>query len=180
MMRFRAVLLALLLTPLVAFAQDGWRNMDGNPIAESESVKSIEGFSAMLLVTPDQDWMEKWETPREHTPHFSEAKEVGPGGELFILTFLGNPQVDPASGMTDVACDFIVQRPDGSYSIRELDMPCFKAELKGDPKGVFLTTAWLKFIAEPADPRGTWVVMVTVKDRLRAVEVPLRTSFVVR
>lgn len=154
--------------------------MQGNPVPESDSSKSRGGFSATILVTPDQDWQEKWDTPPETVPHFSTASEVGPDGELYILTFLANPMVDESSGMTDVACDFIVLRPDGSDSVRELDMPCFKVKLPGDPRSVYLSTASLKYIAEPSDPRGTWLVMVTVKDRLREVEVPLRTSFVVR
>lgn len=180
MMRSRAAVLAALLLPLLASAQDGWKDMQGKPVEESESVKSRDGFSAMLVVTPDQDWQAKWNTPRETTPHFSSASEVGPGGELFILTFLGNPKVDPGSGMTDVACDFIVRRPDGSDSVRELDVPCFKTQLPGDPRSVYLSSVWLKYIAEPTDARGTWTVLVTVKDRLRTVDIPLRTTFVVR
>jgi len=174
-----AVVIALMLVPPYAFAQSGWIDMQGKPVSESDSTKSRDGFSATVVVTPDKDWRNKWDTPPETIPHFSESKEVGPGGELFILTFLANPKIDQASAMTDVACDFIVLRPDGSDSTRELDMPCFKAHLPGDPKGVYLSTASLKYIAEPADPPGTWTVIVVVKDRLRKVEIPLRTDFVV-
>ena len=176
----RILLPFLLLVPLVSAAQSGWIDMQGNPVPESDSAKSRDGFSATVLITPDQDWQEKWNTPPETVPHFSGAKEVGTGGELFILTLLANPKVDPASGMTNVACDFIVLRPDGSDSVRELDMPCFKVLLPGNPKNVYLSAASLKYVAEPTDPRGTWTVSVTVKDRLRGVEVPLRTAFVVR
>ena len=179
-MKLSYALLLLLLAPLVAIAQSGWIDMQGDPVPESESAKSRDGFSATVLITPDKDWQKKWDTPPETIPHFSEANDVGPGGELFILTFLANPKVDPASGMTDIACDFIVLRPDGSDSTRELDMPCFTVKLPGDPKSVYLSAASLKYVAEPADPRGTWTVLVTVKDRLRGVDVPLRTSFIVR
>ena len=176
----RILLSFLLLVPLVSAAQSGWIDMQGNPVPETDSARSRDGFSAMVLITPDMNWQEKWDTPPETVPHFSEAKEVGSGGELAILTFLANPKVDPATGMTGVVCDFIVLRPDGSDSTGELDMPCFKVKLPGNPKSVYLSAASLKYVAEPTDPRGTWVVLVTVKDRLRGVEIPLRTSFVVK
>lgn len=180
-MKLAPLLLPLLLAfPAASMADDGWIDMQGNPVPESDSAKSREGFSATVLVTADQDWQQKWDTPPETIPHFTTAREVGPGGELFVLTFLANPLVDADSGMTDVACDFVVLRPDGSESTRELDMPCFKVKLPGDPRSVFLSAASIKYVEEPTDLRGMWSVRVTVKDRLRGVEIPLRTSFVVR
>ena len=175
--RFSLLLTSLL--PLAATAQDGWRSMDGTPIPESESRKSRNGFSATLIVTPDQDWQEKWNTPPETIPHFSEADEVHAGEELFILTFLSNPGMD-GSRSTDVTCDFAVTRPDGSRSIAETDLPCFRTTLQGDPHNVYLSGAALTYIAEPDDPRGTWTVDVVIKDHHRAVDLPLRTSFVVK
>lgn len=153
--------------------------MDGNPIPETSSAKSKDGFNAALLVTPDKDWQEKWNTPTETVPYFTEAKEVQAGGELFILTFLSNPSVN-TSGMTDVTCDFIVARPDGSKSVNELGMPCFKVALTSNPKYVYLSAASLKYVAEPTDPRGTWIVHITIKDNLRNIEIPLETSFLVK
>ena len=179
MKRHSIPLFLLLLFSLAASAQSGWRDMKGNPLPETDSSKSKNGFSAALIVTPDKDWEEKWYTPPETVPHFSEANEVAAGGELFILTFLANPKAD-ASGMTDVACDFVVSRPDGAKSVDEQDMPCFNVKLTTDPASVYLSSASLKYVAEPADPRGTWSVSIVVKDKVRGVEIPLHTSFVVR
>jgi hypothetical protein len=176
----RAILLGCFLLPSICLAQGGWINRQGDLVPETESVKSQDGFSAMFVITADKNWQEKWDTPPETVPHFSEAKEVGPGEELYILTFLANPKADAESGMTDVVCDFIVLRPDGTDSARELDMPCFKVRLHGNPRSVYLSEASLKYVAEPADPRGTWTVLITVKDRARGVAIPLRGSFVVR
>ena len=82
--------------------------------------------------------------------------------------------------MANVACDFVVFPPDGSKSTDEIDMPCFKTKLTTNPKNVYLTSASLRYVAEPADPRGKWVVNIMVKDRLRDVSIPLSTEFVVR
>ena len=153
--------------------------MNGKAIPETASTKSKDGFNVFLIVTPDTDWQEKWNTPPETVPNFTEAREVKSGGELFVLAFLSNPQVD-ATGMTNVTCDFLVIRPDASKSVEEIDMPCFNEKLITNPKNVYLSAASLKFVSEPTDLRGTWIVRVTLKDNLRHVEIPLETSFVVK
>jgi len=160
-------------------AEGGWIDRNGKPVAYSDTAKSIDGFSAALIVTPDKDWREKWNTPPETVPQFSLAKEVADGGELFILTFLSNPRLN-AEGMTDVSCDFVVSRPDGTHSVSKADIPCFKVRLTTNPTYVYLSGASVKYVAEPKDARGTWTVAVTVKDRNRGVSIPLKTSFVVR
>ncbi|WP_146165774.1 hypothetical protein [Stenotrophomonas panacihumi] len=159
---------------------DGWVNREGEAVPETESQATVKDFSAMLLLTPDRDWQEKWNTPADHAPHFNTAKEVGPGGELNVLILLANPQVDPKTGMTDVACDLEMHRPNGEGPLVQKDVPCFNVKLTTDPRNVYMTNTWMKYIEEPADPRGTWTVIVRVRDRLRDAEVPLRASFVVK
>ncbi|MGM9514821.1 hypothetical protein ACS5PK_11255 [Roseateles sp. DB2] len=162
-----------------ASSQSGWRDMNGVALPESDNAKTRQGFSASLIITPDKDWQEKWNTPPETVPSFRTASEVSDGGELFILTFLSNPQLD-ATGMTDVSCDFRVQRPDGSLSADEHGLPCFRVQLKTDPRHVYLSTASMVFVAEPSDVRGTWRVEVTVTDRQRQVSIPLQSSFTLK
>lgn len=162
-----------------AIAQSVWRDMQGNALPETDTVKSKNDFSVSLVVTPDKDWQGKWNTSPETIPHFSESREASDGDELYILTFLSNPATN-AVGETDVSCDLSVERPDGSKSVGEKDIPCFKVKLTSDPHNVYLSSASLKYIAEPADPRGTWNVDVVVKDRVRGVQIPLHTSFTVR
>lgn len=155
-----------------AFAQ--WHDETGNPIAETEAQKAIDGFSGMLVVTPDKDWQEKWNTPPETKPSFTTADSVAEGGELMVLVFLANPGLD-ASGHADVACDWRITRPNGRTS-EEIDAPCMRGALSGDPKHVYMSPISVKFIAEPTDPRGTWQFAVTLKDRVRGVELPLKTA----
>ncbi|MGH8106988.1 MAG: hypothetical protein ACREO1_02460 [Arenimonas sp.] len=174
-----AILLLMLCSPHAAAEQGTWHDKDGNAIPETASTKSKDGFGAFLVVTADKDWQEKWNTPVGTVPSFTTADSVDAGGELFVLSFLSNPLVGE-DGMTDVSCDFIVLRPDGSKSIDELDMPCFKTKLPGDPKNLYLSAASLKFVSEPTDLRGEWIVRITLKDNLRKVELALETSFIVK
>ena len=169
----------LLLLPLVSFAESGWRDMNGNAIPDSATAKSKAGFGATLVITSDKDWERKWDTSPETIPYFSEAKEVKVGKELFVLTFVSNPLVGE-TGMTDVSCDFLVVRPNGTKSVNTLNMPCLNVKLMTNPTHVFHTTAWLKFTATRSDPRGIWKVSVRIRDNLRNVDIPLETSFRVK
>lgn len=164
---------------LPAFAQAGWRTADGGDVPETSSTRSAGGFGATLLITPDKDWQQKWDTPPETSPSFSRADSVEQGGELYILTFLTNPGLD-AEGMADVVCDIRMERPDGTASTDEHAIPCFQAKLETPPTRVYMTSVTLGFIAEPTDPLGTWTAYVTVKDRVRGVSLPLEATFEVR
>jgi len=155
-----------------------WHDRLGKPIPETEAMKSRDGLGAALLITPDKDWQAKWQTAPDTTPRFDQTREVGPGGVLFILTFVSNLKVDPVSGMTDITCDFAVVRPDKTESVRERDLPCLTIR-PGDPGNVYLSNAAITYTADPGDPRGAWQVAVTVKDHVRNVSIPLHSSFVV-
>jgi hypothetical protein len=150
----------------------------GKPVPKSSSRKIVQGFDGMLLVTPDADWRKKWET-KDRVPHFNQASEVHAGGKLFILTFFSNPRLN-ADGNTDVMCDVAVIRPDGSYSANQTDIPCLQVQLKENPRHIFLAPTVIEYVEEASDLRGEWKVEVTLKDKVRGVELPLKTSFFVR
>jgi len=173
-------LLGLVACCNTAWAEEGWVDMQGRPIPPSESANSVGGFSAAVMMTTDADWEAKWNTPPETVPSFHTANEVSPHGELYILTFVSNPQVDPATGKTDVVCDVVMHRPDGTVSASAVDQPCLQGELRGDPRNVYLTGVSMKYMEEPADARGVWSFSVVAKDRVRGVAVPLRASFLVK
>jgi hypothetical protein len=68
-----------------------------------------------LVVTPNESWEERWNTPEGTTPYFDEADTVAEGERVYILTFIGNPGKS-SNGDVNVTCDIEVQRPDGTYS----------------------------------------------------------------
>ncbi|UXB35264.1 hypothetical protein [Stenotrophomonas maltophilia] len=174
-----ALAMMAMMLPLNSSASDGWINGDGKALTETDAMKSSGGFAASLLVTSDADWRAKWATPPETTPGFNEANEVHLGGELFLLTFLSNPQLDE-NRVPKVHCDLRMLRPDGSTSIDERDVPCFTAALTGPPNLLYMTNLHLKFVAEAGDPKGTWTAQVVVRDLLRKVSLPLQARFDVR
>lgn len=176
-MRNLIVILVLFVTTLAVHAEDfNWRTGDGAKAPNTKNQKSISGFGGWLLVTPDKDWEEKWNTPKENIPHFSEAEEVELGEELTILPFFANPKLDE-NRYFKILCDIKIIKPNGSFSINEIDVPCAEGILEDDPMSIFLTQTVIKYIGEAGDPFGEWTVFFNMKDTLRNVEIPLETSF---
>lgn len=173
------VLAALALVPLAATGADtGWKDSSGKPIEDTDSQKSRDGFGGMVLVTPDQDWEAKWNTPAEVKPQFNAASTVERGQKLFVLIFFVNPKVQ--DGAADVTCHLKVTRPNGTTSLNQASVPCHQGPIRGDAFHVRLAGPVIGFVGEPNDPAGRWVVAVTLYDNLRGTELPLRTSFVLK
>lgn len=176
----KPLIIAMLLAsamPFAVFAQGNKMAKEGKPVPASGNVRSKDGFKAMLLITSDADWQKEWNTPAEHLPHFKESHRVRTGGELHILGFLSNPMLD-RNRMAKVSCDFAVIRPDGSYSINQKNVDCFKTKLTTDPKNLYMSKASLKFLSEASDPKGTWRVVIVMRDLNLGAEVTLQDAFV--
>lgn len=174
----KSVLISLIMSlSLIAHAETGgWVTRDGKPVPNSDAMKSINGFGGWLVVTPDSDWEEKWNTSPETVPNFSEAKDVSYGEKLTILAFYVNPKAN-ASGELDVLCDIKVTRPDGSSSANAKGVQCAAGKLQGDPRNVRLSTAVIKYVGEKGDPPGKWVVEIALTDKVRGTIIPLKAHF---
>jgi hypothetical protein len=167
---------ALLLIPVLASAGDvAWLGPDRKQWPDTEFRKT-KNDSAMLLVTPDTDWQRKWNTPPDTIPRFREAKGVKLGQELVILTFFVNPKTD-ANRNARVRCSIKVTKPNKTVAVNQRGISCLEGELKGNPNNIRLAPTVLKFVGEPSDPLGEWVVDVEVEDVLRNTKLPLRTRF---
>jgi hypothetical protein len=179
-MKYRlALALGLALSNIAAAQEGGWKDPNGRPIAETEARRSMNGLGGSLVVTPDADWREKWNTPADTVPHFNEAGLVARGQSLFVLIFFANPALDK-NGRADLRCDLQLIRPDGSVSTNERDIVCYQGEIKGRPFSTYLAAPVIGFIGDAADPVGTWTVRVSLKDKLRNTVLPLKTSFVLK
>ena len=163
-----------------ALAQEAtWIDEHGQPIPETEARRSINGLAGNLVITPDANWREKWDTPPSTVPHFNETKSVKRGQQVFVLIFFSNPKTG-ADGRADLTCDLDVVRPDGSASAHQDNAVCFQGEVKGGPYSVYLAAPVVGFIGEATDAAGTWTVRVSLKDNLSKTVLPLKTSFILK
>ncbi len=163
-----------------AFSQASyWRDRDGKPIAETESMKSKNDFAGSLLATTDEDWEKKWNTPPETAPNFTMAGTVPYGKKVFVLIFFANPKRDE-QGKANVTCDIQLSSPKGKVSFSRKDMVCYSGPIAGNPYNLYLSAPVVAFSGDPGDPPGTWVIDVTLRDVQRGVELSLRTTFVLK
>ena len=172
------LIVILIIFTSVSQAEDdsSWLLADGTPAPNTDSQKSIKGFGGWLLVTPDEDWEQKWNTPVENTPSFSVAKEVEIGEELTILPFFVNPKLNDDKSL-NILCDISVQKPDASFSFNETGILCATGIYEGDINNVLLASTVVKYIGEEGDPFGEWIVRFKFTDTVRNVSVSLKTSF---
>ncbi len=154
----------------------GWVDSYGNVLKNTESQKWINGFGGWLIVTSDQNWREKWNTPEIGTPVFTEAKYVELGEKITILTLFKNPQVD-INNHINLTCDIKITKPDGTVSYEKNDIGCAAEELVGSRENVRLSHVIIDYIGELGDPYGLWVVEVTLNDNNANVSIPLKNSF---
>ncbi|BBJ00486.1 hypothetical protein FGKAn22_21780 [Ferrigenium kumadai] len=157
----------------------GWRDSGGKSVAETESMKSKDDFGGSLLATTDEDWEKKWNTPPETKPNFNRAGIVPYGKKIYILTFFANPKLDQ-QGKANVLCDFRIFAPTGKVSLEQKDVTCFTGTIQGSPSALRLSAPVVAFSGDPNDPAGTWSVEVMLRDAVRNVELPLRTTFELR
>jgi hypothetical protein len=153
-----------------------WVDSDGKAAVDTPDRRSVEGFGGWLLVTSDQDWRTKWNTPRATTPKFTVTDSPRRGQKVFVLIFFGNPKLD-INRAANVTCDIRLTGPNDTVPVDVRDIDCFKGPISMDPESIFVSAPVIEFIGEPEDPLGQRVVEVVLRDNHRKVEVPLRTVF---
>lgn len=172
-----AACLVLALAASSAFAQSSyWKDARGRLVPDTESRKSSSDFVGALLATTDDDWQQKWRTPPETTPQFTQAETVPYGKKVYILTFFANPKLDDA-GNSMVRCDLKVVAPTGQPLIDQKDLDCYAGPIAGSAYNMRLSKPVIEFSASPGEPAGIWSAEVMLRDIVRGVELPLRTTF---
>ena len=171
-----AIFYVSMLSAAIATDEGGWFDRDGNPVPDSDEMKSADGFGGWLVVTPYEGWEAEWNTPSEHVPNFKTIKEVRVGEALAILPFFINPKLD-SNGFARVQCDIRIIKPDQTVSVDEANIDCFTYKLTKNPRSIWLSTLTLKYIGELEDPKGTWLVELVLRDMVRNITIPLKTSF---
>ncbi len=177
-MRYLNVLILLcVLLGETASAQSGfWRDATGKAVQETESMRSKDGFAGSLLATMDEDWQTKWETPPSNRPSFNKADVVPYGKKVYILTFFANPKKDDL-GNVKILCDLSIKSPMGKQTLSQKGANCFSGKISGSSYNMYLSELVIAFSGDPGDPTGIWAIEVTLRDAVRGVELPLRTTF---
>ncbi|HEY9106478.1 MAG TPA: hypothetical protein VIN58_07345 [Roseateles sp.] len=171
-----ALLASLSVTAVAQSPLPSWKDANGRPLQETEAMKSSAGFAGSVLVTLDEDWQAKWNTPPQTRPEFRRADVVPYGKKVFVLVFFSNAKLD-AQGNANVRCDLQLIEPGGKVALEQKDVTCFAGRIAGSPYNLYLSAPVIGFSGDPGDPLGTWEVRVALRDVVRGVVLPLKTGF---
>lgn len=163
-----------------SFSQSyGWKDKNNCPATDTASRRSVDGFGGMMIITPDVDWEEKWNTPSGTSPFYKKVNEAKVGETIYILSFFSNPKSNPLH-VVNISCDIQIIQPDGTVAMTEKNRPCFHGVLGGAPEMIYMTNAAVGFMGEEKDPKGVWTVKLAMKDQLRTEPVMLTQSFTLK
>lgn len=180
MKKLLAIALLLSLISVSALAQSGfWRDQTGKPIADTAAMKSQDGFAGSILVTADTDWKKKWETPADTTPNFTLADKITSGQPITLLIFFANAQPD-GGGNVNLRCDLSLVDPAGKVTVIKQDTVCFDGAMPGAPHHLYLAWPSVAMSFDRSDAPGTWYFDVVLRDEVRKVSLPLRTSITLK
>jgi hypothetical protein len=173
MKTFQIIIAVLLLPILVSVhAADSWQK-DGMPAANTASMKSKGGFGAQLFLTQDTGVFQKWNTPEP--PRIAPVTKARRDLPILTVLLFAGPGTD-SSGHTDVTCDFIAYKPDGSVYGKQLNAVVWK---RGYPAnaGIQLSEGYMGIRIEPKDPVGAYTVEARVHDHIKKLDLVLKTTF---
>jgi|GEM_PF-1778890 len=159
------------------WAQAQW-NESGQPVAETDWQKSVDGMGVFLALTDDlEGFMGVWEsTPESEAPAFRDISRVSRGESVGLLLFFAVNE--DFAGVFGPVVSYRVLRPDGTVYA---DMPYSSATEPGTPTpGVqYLSNALLKIDIDPEDPLGVYAVEANFKQNSAADPIALKRTFTV-
>ena len=138
-----------------------WSSAGLSQEVKAYDTASIGDFHVGGVITSDNDWQEKWFTPRQNVPNFETADTLRPGDMATLLTFFsGAAQKD---GTTLLKCDVEVITPTGETQTFQTD-ECAPTKLSGPPTDVYLTRLNIDLGATPEDPPGKLTFRIVITD----------------
>lgn len=77
----------------------------------------------------------------------------------------------------DTESNLKVVAPTGKPLIDQKDLDCYAGPIAGSAYNMRLSKPVIEFSASPGEPAGIWSAEVMLRDIVRGVELPLRTTF---
>lgn len=152
----------------------GW-TQNGVPVADTDNVKSKNGFGAQVWVINDASFFKNWEDPE--TPHVPVAKTAHRNKPVFIIFLFINPGVDKDLN-ADVLADVTISGPDGKVYGQFKNMDLWHGPYEAPVDSIQLAFSQITLIIEDADILGTYTITATVKDAIKNIAVDLKTEVI--
>jgi hypothetical protein len=152
----------------------GWAE-NGRPAPDSDNVKSKGGFGAQLWIVNDESFFDNWKKPE--TPHVPVTKRAERDKPVFIIIFFINPGLDGNSG-ADVVADVTITAPNGAVYGDFKDVKIWQGRYRTPANDIQLGMAHLGLTIEDTDLLGQYKIEAVVKDRIKNVNLSLKTELI--
>jgi hypothetical protein len=149
-----------------------WRQ-DGKPSADTDSMKSKDGFGAQLFLIEDKEFFDNWNKPE--TPHLTPVVEARRNVPVYSVIIFAEPGIDK-DGKAKVTCHVTARTPDGKV-YGEGDLNGWEDKYTVGSHALQLINGRMAIRIETDDPAGTYTVEATIRDKEKKVELPLKMTF---
>lgn len=163
----------LLIGLLPAQGAESWQK-EGKAAPNTPSMKSKNGFGAQLFLTENAQVIQDWNKPE--VPKITPVEKAQRSVPIFTVILFVEPGID-ASGIANVTCDIVVRKPDGGIYGERKNTVVWKHKYLAHSRALQLSEGYMGIRIEPKDPSGTYTVEVVVRDHLKKVQLPLKTTF---
>ncbi|MFH1061499.1 MAG: hypothetical protein V1747_01265 [Candidatus Omnitrophota bacterium] len=154
-------------------AEAGWLDNE-LPVADTDNLKSKNGFGAQLWLTSDDSIYETWDTPE--IPKIKTTKTAVRNQPIFAIFLFTNPGMDNQS-QADITADVTIISPDGEIYGEFKDMEIWQREYFFAANTLQLAVGNLGILIEDADQLGVYQVKARIKDRIKNIYLDLQTEF---
>ncbi len=163
----------LLLSPL---ANAGWVDKQGNPIPDSDNMKSVGDLIAQLVITDNEaQVLKNWGTPSQSV-YFPTADKIERNKIITAFIVFGGCAVD-ANGNCDLRMQITVYQPDGKVYSKLPVMEVWSNKPVPPNKSLGLSVEYMRVIIEPGEQLGKYKIDAKVIDKISNKRMLLTSYF---
>lgn len=154
-------------------SEAGWLE-NGLVVADSDNVKSENGFGAQLWLTSDDSIYDTWDTsavPKLETTNISLRNKP-----IFAIFLFINPGIDIKS-QANVTADVTIISPDGEIYGEFQDMEVWQREYAFVQNTIQLSVGNLGIMIENEDQLGVYTIKAIINDQIKNIKLELKTEF---
>ncbi|MEW8660458.1 MAG: hypothetical protein AB2603_19270 [Candidatus Thiodiazotropha endolucinida] len=175
MKELSAILLSLLIL-LSSVAKAEWVDKQGNPIPDSDNMKSVGDLIAQLVITDNEaQVLENWGTPSQSV-YFPTADKIERNKIITAFVVFGGCAID-ANGNCDLGMQITVYQPDGKVYSKLPVMEVWSGKPVPPNRSLGLSVEYMRVIIEPGEQLGKYKIDTKVIDKNSGKSMMLTSYF---
>lgn len=177
MKKIFAILLSALIF-LSSIANAGWVDKQGNPIPDSDNMKSAGDLIAQLVITDNEaQVLKNWSTPSESV-YFPTADKIQINNIITAFVVFGGCAVD-TNGNCDLKMQITVYQPDGKIYSKLPVMEIWSGKPAPPNRTLGLSVEYMRIMIEQGEQLGKYKIDTKVIDKISGNSMILTSHFIV-